>query len=119
MRWSKCVTSQLPLARSALPWPRPLTRAPPFILRQLGFRTKAVDFVQQWVFDPALFSPSSLGADKGGRITYLELLKIGHACLKSKEALIKERCVGPCGPLFTFRVQRLTRGCPSLVRLQG
>lgn len=44
-----------------------------------------------------LMSPSALGAQKGGRISYLELLKIGYACLRAKEAIIKERC-GPALP---------------------
>jgi hypothetical protein len=60
--------------------------------RQLGFRTKTVAFEQHWVFDPALASPSTLGAQKGGHITYLELLKLGYACLRAKETIIKERC---------------------------
>jgi hypothetical protein len=60
--------------------------------RQLGFRTKTVAFEQHWVFDPALASPSTLGAQKGGHITYLELLKLGYACLRAKDTIIKERC---------------------------
>lgn len=80
-----------------------LTNAP-FCGLQLGFRTKTVDFVEYWTFNPDLLSPSAKGVEKGGRITFAELLRIGHDCLEQKIIVINERSVHDC-------VSSLNLGC--------